>query len=370
MKNISPTAARPSFAGPNQQEVNLKTYRYVGKERDDTTGLYYYGRRYYATWLVRWMNPDPAGTADGLNLYAYVAGNPLTYTDKDGLMKRAKFTPPSSDSESSDEESKLPEGTSALKKGRVLKKSKKMSKKDRLGKVDKARENIQEVFGKKMKQRKKIHQSNLFTGTKDVEVQPKKMSEQRLFVRHISTALLAQNPEMVEVQAAISHADKTVYIASNKKQKELFNLLSVKVEDFVLPTGSYGKREDRHIKKLKDEIKGTYKDYKIIQVMGHEDQHAETKIVETGVKFDYIGGTRRPCFACSIFFRINKVPSSTYNPHEGGFWDANASLLSLGPHVPQILMLKESSYQGNFYMNEGVGLAHVHDYDTDSEDEG
>jgi hypothetical protein len=257
-----------------------------------------------------------------------------------------------------------------MKGGRALKKGKKMTKKDRLEKAEPIRESLMKKFGKKIEQRKKIHQSNLLTGIKEVEVKPNtKMSEERLFVRHISTALLSQNPEMVEVQAAISHANKTVYIASNKKQKDLFDLLSTTVGNFKVPTGSYGTREDRHIRKLKDEIKGTYKDYKIIQVVGHEDQHAETKIFETGVSFNYIGGTRRPCFACSLFFRINKVAPSSYNPHEGGFWDANASLLSLGPHTPDILKLKAEDYKGHFYMNEGVGLSQVHDYDTDSEGE-
>ncbi|HYF32993.1 MAG TPA: SpvB/TcaC N-terminal domain-containing protein [Chitinophagaceae bacterium] len=354
------------IAGPNQQEVSLKTYRYTGKERDDTTGLYYYGRRYYATWLARWMNADPIGTADGLNMYAFVGGNPLTYTDSVGLSKKRPKTSSSSSDDSSGDD--LPEGTTLVKGGKVLKRSKKMSKKERGEKTSKARENIEKRFGKKMVQKKKIHQSDLLVGTKEVKVKPNKsMSPERLFVRHISTALLSQNKEMVEVQAAISHATKTVYIASNKKQNELFNLLSTKVENFVIPTGSYGTREDRHIRKLKDEIKGTYKDYKIIQVVGHEDQHAETKIHETGVAFDFIGGTRRPCFACSLYFRINKVPSSTYNPHEGAYWNANASLLSLGPFVPEILKLDEKIYEGHFYMNAGLGLSEVHDYDTDSE---
>ena len=30
-------------AGKSQVEVKLKEYRYSGKERDDSTGLYYYG---------------------------------------------------------------------------------------------------------------------------------------------------------------------------------------------------------------------------------------------------------------------------------------------------------------------------------------
>src|SRR5262245_37104369 len=32
-------------------EVSARRYRYVGKERDDETGLYHMGARYYASWL-------------------------------------------------------------------------------------------------------------------------------------------------------------------------------------------------------------------------------------------------------------------------------------------------------------------------------
>lgn len=70
--------------GSNQSEVNLKEYRYSGKERDDSTGLYYYGARYYAPWMGRWLNTDPAGTVDGLNVYRFVMGNPMKFIDADG----------------------------------------------------------------------------------------------------------------------------------------------------------------------------------------------------------------------------------------------------------------------------------------------
>lgn len=72
------------IAGENQAEVSAKEYRYSGKECDDSTGLYYYGARYYISWLGRWLNPDPAGTVDGLNLYAFSKNNPLTYADFEG----------------------------------------------------------------------------------------------------------------------------------------------------------------------------------------------------------------------------------------------------------------------------------------------
>ncbi|MGH0590400.1 RHS repeat-associated core domain-containing protein [Bacillus mycoides] len=65
-------------------EANYKTKRYSGKELD-ATGLYYYGYRYYMPWLGRWLNPDPAGTVDGMNLYRMVGNNPINLIDKMGL---------------------------------------------------------------------------------------------------------------------------------------------------------------------------------------------------------------------------------------------------------------------------------------------
>ena len=67
-------------------EADYRTIRYSGKERD-ASGLYYYGHRYYAPWLQRWISPDPAGAVDGLNLYRMVGNNPLRYTDPNGHDK-------------------------------------------------------------------------------------------------------------------------------------------------------------------------------------------------------------------------------------------------------------------------------------------
>jgi len=95
------------IAGTNQKEVKLKEYRYTGKEKDDATGLYYYGARYYASWLGRWLSADPlfrenpavyerpkgndeerkhqsAIYLEGLNLYIYGKDNPIRYTDPTG----------------------------------------------------------------------------------------------------------------------------------------------------------------------------------------------------------------------------------------------------------------------------------------------
>lgn len=61
-----------------------KRYRYTGKERDEESGLYYHGARYYADWLGRWTAADPAGLVDGSNIYAYAGNNPVRHTDSTG----------------------------------------------------------------------------------------------------------------------------------------------------------------------------------------------------------------------------------------------------------------------------------------------
>src|SRR6266700_2208638 len=64
-------------AGYTTTEVNLKRYRYTGKERDEESGFYYHGARYYAPWLGRWTSCDPAGLVDGPDRYVFVRNNPV-----------------------------------------------------------------------------------------------------------------------------------------------------------------------------------------------------------------------------------------------------------------------------------------------------
>lgn len=61
-----------------------KAYRFSGKEQDTETGLYYFGARYYAASLGRWISPDPIGIGDGANVYCYVRCNPVSFVDPDG----------------------------------------------------------------------------------------------------------------------------------------------------------------------------------------------------------------------------------------------------------------------------------------------
>jgi len=54
-------------------------------ERDDETGLYLMGARYYAAWLGRWTSADPMGIgADGPGIYNYTRGSPVTLSDPNG----------------------------------------------------------------------------------------------------------------------------------------------------------------------------------------------------------------------------------------------------------------------------------------------
>ncbi|WLH13745.1 RHS repeat protein [Pseudomonas hefeiensis] len=79
------------LAGEDVVEVGYKTVRYSGKERD-ATGFYYYGYRYYMPGLQRWLNPDPAGAVDGLNLYWMTRNNSVSFIDDDGAVTRKKLS--------------------------------------------------------------------------------------------------------------------------------------------------------------------------------------------------------------------------------------------------------------------------------------
>jgi RHS repeat-associated protein len=81
-----------AYVAANSAAAANSPYRYNAKRRDDATGLYYYGMRYYPPWQARWISPDPAGDVDGTNLYAYVGGNPMTFSDPTGTTKSKKTT--------------------------------------------------------------------------------------------------------------------------------------------------------------------------------------------------------------------------------------------------------------------------------------
>jgi RHS repeat-associated protein len=65
-----------------------KRYRYAGKERDEESGLCYYGARYGMPWLARWASADPEGLPGGINLFVFAADSPVRFTDPEGRKPR------------------------------------------------------------------------------------------------------------------------------------------------------------------------------------------------------------------------------------------------------------------------------------------
>ena len=90
LSSVAGFMIEPSAYGPYGETEGASPrsnpFRYTGREYDAETGLYYYRARYYSTGLGRFLEPDPIGFGDGLNVYAYVGNNPINFVDPLGLF--------------------------------------------------------------------------------------------------------------------------------------------------------------------------------------------------------------------------------------------------------------------------------------------
>ncbi|PKO20398.1 MAG: hypothetical protein CVU38_20330 [Chloroflexi bacterium HGW-Chloroflexi-1] len=88
---------RPSRLEPDDQTATHDAFAldytaatFTGQRREVSTGLMYYGARFYDPALGRFIQADTIvaepGNPQALNRYSYVLGNPLRYTDPTGMF--------------------------------------------------------------------------------------------------------------------------------------------------------------------------------------------------------------------------------------------------------------------------------------------
>jgi RHS repeat-associated protein len=72
---------------PEQLERNANR-KFTARE-EDGMGLSHYRHRYYHSALGRFVGEDPLGFLGGINLYAYVGGNPMKWVDPLGFQQKS-----------------------------------------------------------------------------------------------------------------------------------------------------------------------------------------------------------------------------------------------------------------------------------------
>ncbi|MDP2938467.1 MAG: RHS repeat-associated core domain-containing protein [Candidatus Omnitrophota bacterium] len=89
--NVVESYSYDVYGLPNQTSQIGNRFYFTGRELDEESGLYYYRSRYYSPTIGRFLQRDPIGYYDSMNLYAYVYNNPVNWIDPIGWSKQKSW---------------------------------------------------------------------------------------------------------------------------------------------------------------------------------------------------------------------------------------------------------------------------------------